>query len=98
VVYYDAGVGGFFMPPDMVVARIFRIALPYHIESIVGTSRHKSDLKTQLIQTLENQGYTWAKNCPQCKGKPARQPKLKKADGTAAVEEWERMLKGGQRG
>jgi hypothetical protein len=44
---------------------------------------------------LENQGYTWAKNCPQCKGKHARQPKLKKADGVAAVEEWERMLKGG---
>jgi hypothetical protein len=98
VVYYDAAVGGFFMPPEMVIARLMRIALPAHIESIVGTSRHKSDLKTQLIQTLENQGYTWAKNCPQCKGKHTRRPKLKKADGVAAVEEWERMLKGERHG
>ena len=101
-VYHDEKIGGFFLPPYLMMIALFELPAMTneHIEDIIGDSPYKSALKTSFISKLERIGYTWARDCPKCKEKriPVQKPRaarLKKTDGTAAVEEWERMIKGG---
>lgn len=87
------------LPPAFALLRIFGLPIPMsrHIEDTLGRSRRTSKLKRGAIQKLLAMGMVWAKDCPDCKGAAIAHPTapLKPDDGQAAVEEWERMLKGG---
>ena len=99
IVYHDGAMVYYAESSLFGLLRLLGLPIPMsrHIEDLFGVSRHTSKLKREYIQKMMAMGMVWAKDCPDCKGRLARQTptQLKKADGQAAVEEWERMLKGG---